>query len=46
MNSDELLPGRSQSVAESAVLQALADAKEHGWMVVSMHNDLKVVFDL
>jgi phosphoserine phosphatase len=24
---------------------ALADAKEHGWTVVSMHNDFKVVFD-
>ena len=26
--------------------KALAEAKEHGWMVVSMHNDFKVVFDL
>jgi phosphoserine phosphatase len=25
--------------------KALADAKEHGWIVVSMHNDFKVVFD-
>jgi hypothetical protein len=26
--------------------KALAEAKEHGWTVVSMHNDFKVVFDL
>jgi len=26
--------------------KALADAKERGWTVVSMHNDFKVVFDL
>jgi phosphoserine phosphatase len=25
--------------------KALANAKEHGWTVVSMHNDFKVVFD-
>jgi hypothetical protein len=25
--------------------KALAEAGEHGWTVVSMHNDFKVVFE-